>query len=60
MPGSEPVENAWRFMRDNWLSNRAFTGYKNIVDHRCVARNKLEDRLWRTMRLGLRDWVYEV
>jgi DDE superfamily endonuclease len=30
-----PVENIWQFMRDNWLSNRVFTSYPNIVDHCC-------------------------
>ena len=24
-------------MRDNWLSNRVFTFYDNIVDHCCEA-----------------------
>jgi transposase len=34
-PELNPVENIWQFMRDNWLSNRVFTSYANIVDH-CV------------------------
>ncbi len=29
------VENVWQFMSDNWLSNRVFTSYKDIVDHCC-------------------------
>ena len=28
-----PTENIWRFMRDNWLSNRVFKNYDEIVDH---------------------------
>lgn len=32
-----PVENIWQFMRDNWLSNRVFESYENIVDHCCYA-----------------------
>jgi hypothetical protein len=31
-------------MRDNWLSNRVFTSYANIVDHCCYAWNKLVDQ----------------
>lgn len=31
------VENVWQFMRDNWLSNRVFTSYDDIVGHRCKA-----------------------
>ncbi len=26
-----PVENVWQFMRDNWLSNRIFKDYNDIV-----------------------------
>ena len=28
-------ENVWQFMRDNWLSNRIFTAYNDIVAHCC-------------------------
>ena len=28
-------------MRDNWLSNRVFTSYENILDHCCYAWNAL-------------------
>ncbi len=28
-----PVENVWQFMRDNWLSNRIFKSYDDLVDH---------------------------
>jgi len=34
-PELNPVENIWQFMRDNWLSNRVFTTYEDIVDHCC-------------------------
>ena len=36
-PELNPVENIWQFMRDNWLSNRVFTGYDDIVAHCCAA-----------------------
>ncbi len=36
-PELNPVENIWQFMHDNWLSNRVFTSYDNIVDHCCEA-----------------------
>jgi hypothetical protein len=32
-PELNPVENVWQFMRDNWLSNRVFKNYDDIVDH---------------------------
>lgn len=41
-----------RFMRDNWISNRVFKSYDDLVDHCCVAWNKLLDKLWRIMSTG--------
>jgi hypothetical protein len=32
-PELNPVENVWQYMRDNWLSNRIFKSYDDIVDH---------------------------
>ena len=32
-PELNPQENVWQFMRDNWLSNRIFKSYDDIVDH---------------------------
>ena len=42
-PELNPVENVWQFMRDNWLSNRIFKSYDDLVDHCCEAWNKLID-----------------
>jgi transposase len=58
-PELNPQENVWKFMRDNWLSNRVFGSYDEIVDHRCDAWNKLVEQPWRIMSLGLRDWARE-
>jgi len=57
-PELNPVENVWQFMRDNWLSNRVFTSYRDILDHCCEAWNKLTDQPWRIMSIGLRDWAH--
>jgi len=57
-PELNPVENIWQFMRDNWLSNRVFTSYENIIDHCCYAWNKLTDQPWQIMSIGLRDWAH--
>ena len=43
---------------DNWLSNRVFSSYDNIVAHCCDAWNKLVDQPWRIMSIGLRDWAH--
>ena len=53
-----PQEDVWAFMRDNWLSNRVFTCYDNLVDHCADAWNKLVAQLWRIMALGLRNWAH--
>jgi hypothetical protein len=56
-PELNAMENVWRFMRDNWLSNRVFPSYEAIVDHCCHAWNKLVDQPWHIMSIGLRDWA---
>ena len=37
-------ENIWQFMRQNWLSNRVFKSFDDIVDHCCFAWNTLISR----------------
>jgi hypothetical protein len=53
-PELNPQENVWQFMRDNWLSNRVFRSYADILDHCCYAWNKLIGQPWRIMSIGLR------
>ena len=57
-PELNPVENIWQYMRDNWLSNRVFKSYDDIVDHCCYAWNTLIDRPWKIMSIGLRLWAH--
>jgi len=57
-PELNPVENVWQFVRDNWLSNRIFGSYEEIVDHGCEAWNKLIEQPWIIMSIGLRDWAH--
>ena len=40
-PELNTVEHIWQFMRDNWLSNRVFQSYEDILDHCCHAWNNL-------------------
>ncbi len=56
-PELNPAENVWRFLRQNWLSNRVFKSYDDIVDHCCYAWNQLADQPWIIMSIGLRDWA---
>jgi hypothetical protein len=57
-PELNPQENVWRFMRDNWLSNRVFKSCDDILDQCCYAWNTLIDRPWRIMSLGSRQWAH--
>ena len=57
-PELNPQENVWQFMRDNWLSNRVFTCYDNLVDQCADAWNKLVEQPWRIMNLGLQNWAH--
>ena len=50
-PELNPVENVWQFMRDNWLSNRIFKSYEDIVALCCQAWNNLIDQPWKIMSL---------
>ena len=50
-PELNPVENIWQFMRDNWLSNRIFHSYDDLVDHCCEAWNRLIDQPWKIMSM---------
>ena len=57
-PELNPVENVWQFMRDNWLSNRIFKSYDDIVDHCCFAWNNLVNQPWRIMSIGMLQWAH--
>jgi hypothetical protein len=67
-----PQENIWQFMRArggsgrsemflgalrNWLSNRIFKSFDEIVDHCCYAWNTLIDQRWKIMSIARRDWA---
>jgi len=57
-PELNPQENIWQYMRDNWLSNRVFETYDEIVDHCCNAWNKLVAQPDRITSIGRRDWAH--
>jgi DDE superfamily endonuclease len=57
-PELNPMENVWQFVRDNWLSDRIFASYDDIVGHCCEAWNKLIDQPWRIISIGLREWAH--
>jgi len=58
-PELNPVENIWQYLRANWLSNRVFETYEDIVDAACEAWNKLIERPETITSIGLRKWAHD-
>ena len=58
-PELNPVENLWQLTRDNWLSNRVFKSYEDIVEHCCYAWRAMQERKicpsadWRIARMNV-------
>jgi hypothetical protein len=57
VPNSTQSRMSGSSRRDNWLSNRVFRSYEDIVDHCCHAWNRLIDQPWTNMSIGLRAWA---
>jgi hypothetical protein len=57
-PELNPVENIWQYVRENWLSNRVFESYDDIVTLASEAWNRLIDRPSKIMTIGLREWAH--
>ena len=56
-PELNPVENVWQYMRANWLSNRVFETYDDIIDAACDAWRKLIAQPATITSIGSREWV---
>ena len=57
-PELNPVENVWQYMRANWLSNRVFDSYDEIIGAACEAWRKLLDQPNTITSIGMRDWAH--
>ena len=57
-PELNPVENIWQFQRANYLSNRVFETYDDMLDAGCGAWNHLIDRPDVIASIGARDWAH--
>jgi transposase len=56
-PELNPVENIWQYLRANWLSNRVFATYDDIVDAACDAWRKLIAQPATITSIGSRQWA---
>ena len=57
-PELNPVENIGQFLRANWLSNRVFQTYDEIIAAACEAWNKLTALPETITSIGMRDWAH--
>jgi transposase len=57
-PELNPVENIWQYMRGNWLANRVFNTYDDILDAACHAWSNLTRQPETITSIGLRDWAH--
>lgn len=57
-PELNPVETIWQYLRANWLSNRVFDTYDDIIDTACDAWNKLIAMPNTIISIGWREWAF--
>ena len=57
-PELNPVENVRQYLRANWLSNRVFETYDDIIDAACEAWNKLTAAPAVITSIGMRQWAH--
>lgn len=57
-PELNPVEQIWQYLRSNFLSNRVFETYTDIVDAACDAWRSLVDSPDVITSIGMRDWAH--
>ena len=56
-PELNPVENIWQYLRQNWLSNRVFETYEDIIEAACEAWQKLIAQPDTITSIGSRNWA---
>jgi transposase len=56
-PELNPVENIWQYLRANWLSNRVFDTYEDIINAACDAWRKLIAQPETITSITTREWA---
>lgn len=56
-PELNPEENIWQYLRQNFLSNRVFETYEEIVSACCDAWNRLMATPEKIRSIGFRAWA---
>jgi len=57
-PELNPVENIWQYLRANWLSNRVFETYPDIIEAACDAWVRLTNTPAVITSIGMRHWAH--
>jgi transposase len=57
-PELNPVENVWRYLRANWLSNRVFETYDDTIDAAGQTWRNLIAQPETTTSTGMRKWAH--
>ena len=57
-PELNPVENIWQHLRANWLSNRVFDTYDEIIAAACEAWRRLIAQPQTITSIGMREWAH--
>ena len=57
-PEPNPVENVWRHLRQNWLSDRVFQTCDDFINAACEAWNKLAARPALITSIGMHNWAH--
>src|SRR5215204_6568129 len=56
-PELNPVEQIWQYIRANWLSNRVFDTYDDIIDAACDAWKRLIAEPNAITSIGMPQWA---
>lgn len=56
-PELNPVEIIWQYLRQNWLSNRVFETYEDILEAACDAWQRLMLQPETITSIGYQDWI---
>jgi len=56
-PELNPQENVWQYLRQNYLANRVYETYEDIVEACCQAWNALTERPEQIRSIGKRDYA---
>ncbi len=57
-PELNPMEQVWLWLKQKWLSNRAYEDYNAIVDACCEAWNQFANNSQLVSRICHREWAH--